>query len=225
MNTVAVLLAGGSGSRVGATRNKVLLPVAGRPVLTHSLRTAAEAADLVVVVVRPGDESAVEEAVVDAEVGVPVETVAGGVTRHASEWSALQLLAGRIECGETDLVAIHDAARPLASPDLWRAVLTAAAEQGGALPTWPAAGVVSTDGLTPPPPGERWVGVQTPQAFRARPLLASYVAAQRDGFEGTDTAACVAAYSDLAVVVVPGEATNLKVTYPEDVILAERLLR
>ena len=224
MSTAAVLLAGGSGSRVGAARNKVLLPVAGRPVLAHSLRTAAEVADLVVVVVRPGTRRR-SAAVVDAEAGVPVETVAGGATRHASEWSALQLLAGRIEGGEIDLVAIHDAARPLASPGLWRAVLAAAGEQGGALPTRPAAGVVSTDGLTAPPPGEQWVGVQTPQAFRARPLLASYVAAQRDGFEGTDTAACVAAYSDLAVVAVPGEATNLKVTYPEDVTLAERLLR
>ena len=224
MSAAAVLLAGGSGSRVGAARNKVLLPVAGRPVLAHSAQVAAEVSDLVVVVVRPGDEAAVRS-VVDAEVEVPVETVAGGATRHASEWSALRLLAGRIEGGEIDLVAIHDAARPLASPALWRAVLAQARERGGALPTRPAAGVVSADGLTPPPPGEQWVGVQTPQAFRARPLLAAYVAAQRDGFEGTDTAACVAAYSDLAVVAVPGEATNLKVTYPEDVTLAERLLR
>ena len=224
MSTAAVLLAGGSGSRVGAARNKVLLPVAGRPVLAHSVRVAAEVSDLVVVVVRPGDEAAVA-AVVDAEVGVPMETVAGGATRHASEWAALRLLTDRIEGGEVDLVAMHDAARPLASPDLWRAVLAAAREHGGALPTRPAVGVVSADGLAPPPPGEQWVGVQTPQAFRARPLLASYVAAQRGGFEGTDTAACIAAYSDLAVVAVPGEATNLKVTYPEDVTLAERLLR
>jgi 2-C-methyl-D-erythritol 4-phosphate cytidylyltransferase len=67
--------------------------------------------------------------------------------------------------------------------------------------------------------------VQTPQAFRAGPLLASHLAAQRDGFEGTDTAACVAAYTDLPVVAVPGEASNLKVTYADDLVLAERLLR
>lgn len=220
--TAAVLLAGGSGSRVGADRNKVLLPVAGRPVLAHSLQVAADLVGLVVVVVRPGDEAAVDQATADA--GVSAETVAGGATRHASEWAALRLLADRIEEGAVDLVAIHDAARPLASPDLWRAVLAQARRHGGALPTRPAAGVVTADGLAPPPPGEQWVGVQTPQAFRARPLLASYVAAERDGFEGTDTAACVAAYSDLTVVAVPGEATNLKVTYPEDVTHAERLL-
>ena len=223
MSTAAVLLAGGSGSRVGAARNKVLLPVAGRPVLSHSLEVAAEVADLVVVVVRPGDEPAVA-AVVDAA-DARVETVAGGATRHASEWAALQLLADRIEGGEIDLVAIHDAARPLASTHLWRAVLAAAGEHGGALPTRPTVGVVSAASFTGPPPGEQWVGVQTPQAFRAAPLLASYVAAQRDGFEGTDTAACVAAHSDLTVVAVPGEASNLKVTYPEDVTVAERLLR
>jgi 2-C-methyl-D-erythritol 4-phosphate cytidylyltransferase len=66
--------------------------------------------------------------------------------------------------------------------------------------------------------------VQTPQAFRARALLEAYTRAQADGFTGTDTASCVAAYTDLPVHAVPAPATNLKVTFAEDLALAERLL-
>jgi 2-C-methyl-D-erythritol 4-phosphate cytidylyltransferase len=223
VSVAAVVLAGGSGSRVGADRNKVLLPLAGEPLLHHSVRHAAAVAGVrvVVVVVRPGDEALVDRLLDDRT----VLTAPGGSTRHASELSALRALAPRIESGEVEVVAIHDAARPLASTALWHAVVEAAREHGGALPTRPAAGVVSVEDLSGPHDGEQWAGVQTPQAFRAGPLLAAYDAAQRDGFEGTDTAACVAAYSDLRVVPVPGEATNLKITYADDLPLAERLLR
>ena len=155
---------------------------------------------------------------------MPVTTAPGGATRHGSELSALRLLAPRIESGEVDVVAIHDAARPLASPALWAQVVAAAREHGGSLPARPAPGVVAAADLTGAPTGAEWVTVQTPQAFRAAPLLAAHLAAERDGFEGTDTAACVAAYTDLRVVAVPGEAGNLKVTYADDLPLAERLL-
>lgn len=225
MAVATVVLAAGSGSRVGAERNKVLLPLAGEPLLLRSVRRAAAvpAVSVVVVVVRPGEEEDVA-AVLDRTAAVPVLTTPGGATRHRSELSALRLLEPSIDSGEVEVVAIHDAARPLASAGLWESVVSAAREHGGALPTRAAAGVVRLDSLAGPPSGEDWVTVQTPQAFRARPLLAAYDAAERDEFEGTDTAACVAAYSDLRVVPVPGEATNLKVTYAEDIALAERLL-
>ncbi len=220
--TAAVVLAGGSGTRVGADRNKVLLTLGGEPVLRHSVRTAARVPGVrvVVVVVRAGD--ALDA--LDGDWPVPVETAPGGATRHGSEWSALQHLRGRIESGEVDVVAIHDAARPLASVALWESVVAAAREHGGALPARPAAGLVRRE---PGPPLPDLVTVQTPQAFRAVPLLEAYAAAERDGFTGTDTAACVAAYStdpDLRLRAVAGEATNLKVTWPDDLPLAERLL-
>jgi 2-C-methyl-D-erythritol 4-phosphate cytidylyltransferase len=225
VTVAAVVLAGGSGTRVGAGRNKVLLPLGGEPVLTHSVRRAAglPGTSVIVLVVRAGDGDLVAP-VVDGPWGVPVLTAPGGPSRHASELSALRRLAPRIGSGEVDVVVVHDAARPLASGALWEAVATAAREHGGALPARPAPGVVSAVGLVGPPQGEEWVSVQTPQAFRAAPLLAAYLAAERDGFEGTDTAACVAAYTDLDVVAVPGETSNLKVTYPGDLPLAEHLL-
>jgi 2-C-methyl-D-erythritol 4-phosphate cytidylyltransferase len=231
VSLAAVVLAGGSGTRLGAGRNKALLPLGGEPLLAHSVRRAASVSGIsvVVVVVRPGDEEEAATALADLPAphessGPPVLTAPGGSSRHRSELSALQLLRPRIENGEIDVVAIHDAARPLASPALWEAVVAAARTEGGALPVRPGAGVVSTAGFVGPPPGEQWTTVQTPQAFHAAPLLVAYLAAERDGFEGTDTAACVVAYTDLRVVAVPGEAANVKVTYPGDLPLAEALL-
>ena len=220
----AVVLAGGSGSRMGAGRNKVLLELGGEPVLRHPVRTAAEVPGVrvVVVVVRLGDEALLAPAL-EGPWPVPVETAPGGPTRHGSEWSALTHLRPRIESGEVDVVAIHDGARPLASRALWEAVVAAAREDGGALPARPAVGLVGLDGTRP---SSDLVTVQTPQAFRARPLLEAYAAAERDGFTGTDTAACVTAYAGRGVRLraVAGEATNLKVTWADDLPLAERLL-
>lgn len=212
----AVVLAGGSGSRVGASVNKVLLPLAGRPVLAHSLATArAVGADPVVAVVRRHDLPALAGHLD----GVTV--VDGGARRHDSEWAALQALASAIDAGRLEVVAIHDGARPLASQDLWRSVLDAAAECGGALPGRPVGGVLGRDGRS----AGDLVAVQTPQAFWAPALLAAYRAAGSDGFAGTDTAACWERYGPgLPVRAVPAPATNLKITFPEDVALAERLV-
>jgi 2-C-methyl-D-erythritol 4-phosphate cytidylyltransferase len=70
----------------------------------------------------------------------------------------------------------------------------------------------------------RVVTVQTPQGFPAVPLLAAYERAAADGFVGTDTAACMARYSDVPTRCIPGDERNIKITYPHDVEIAERLL-
>ena len=119
-----------------------------------------------VVVVREADRGVVQRHLTGHEVVVP-----GGDTRHGSEWNALQALAPRIDAGEIDVVAIHDSARPLASPDLFRAVVEAAASYGGALPVREQPALVPRDGGPRP---MHPVAVQTPQAFRARPLLDAY---------------------------------------------------
>lgn len=143
-----------------------------------------------------------------------------GPERHDSEWNALQVIARDIDEGLFDIVAIHDLARPFASTELWRSVIAAAWEHGGAIPVQPLDGLIHRDGT--PAPG--LVGVQTPQAFRAKPLLEAYRRAAADGFKGTDTAACIERYTDLRIVGVPSSAVNLKITFPEDVRLAERLM-
>ena len=222
MPTAVVILAAGSGSRVGATVNKVLLPLRGVPVLVWSVRDALSLPDVrrLVLVVRAEDRAAVEAAVAPHLADREVLVVDGGATRHASEWAALRVLAPDIEAGEVDVVVVHDGARPLAGRRLWEAVVSTAREVGGAIPVVPVTQLLRPDHRLVT---EHVGGVQTPQAFSASDVLAAYRAASADGFEGTDTSACVSAYRDVEVAAVAGSALNLKVTFPEDVALAEEL--
>src|SRR6266540_3830681 len=155
---------------------------------------------------------------------------AGSGTRighsHSKVYLPLAHLAADIRGGRVAAVLIHDAARPLASLAMTERVLAAALRRGAAVPGVPAENVLAVDpsGRVTADGAERLVTIQTPQAFRARPLLEAHEAAARDGFTGTDTAACVERYSELEVAVVPGDPGNLKVTFPDDLLVAERLL-
>ena len=220
--TAIVVLAAGSGRRLGADRNKVLLELDGIPVLAHSVRTAlgVDGVHRVVVVVRPADRADVAAALAPHLGTHDVWLVDGGEERHASEYQALSALRTDIVAGEIDVVAIHDGARPLASPALFRAVIDVAASNGAAVPAVPSGPLNRADG-SPAPGG--LVGVQTPQAFAAHPLLEAHDAARRDGFVGTDTAACLERYADLRIHAVPGERRNLKITFADDLLLAAEL--
>jgi 2-C-methyl-D-erythritol 4-phosphate cytidylyltransferase len=226
MTTAAVvILAAGSGSRVGAEVNKVLLPLDGVPVLAHSVRTALDlpGVDPVIVVCRRGEEDDVATALGPHLGARDVLLVPGGSTRHQSEQAAFDVLTARFEQGEVDVVVVHDGARALAPASLFEQVIATAREAGGAVPTVELAGLIPRDPSTSLPPGDL-VGVQTPQAFRAVPLLEAYRAAASEGFDGTDTAACLERYRpDLAIVPVPAGPGNLKVTYAEDLVAATRL--
>lgn len=221
----ALVLAAGTGSRVAAERNKVLLPLAGVPVIVRSLDAVGCVSGVgpVVLVRRAQDAVAMAEAVGTAARG-DVEVVDGGATRQASELAGLRALAGRISDGAVDVVLVHDGARPLVSAALVERVLAVARDRGGAVPGLPRDDLAAApDGfLTGAVPG--LVAVQTPQAFHAAPLLEAYERADRQGFAGTDTAACVARFTDLPIVWVRGEERNIKITYRYDLELAEHVL-
>ena len=225
-----VILGGGSGTRLGAEVNKVYLPLAGRSVLSWSLHWAAQLPEIVsfVVVVRPEDVRLAEEILHREGRGLEVQLVIGGATRHRSEDAALAHLAPFVEAGELDVVAVHDGARPLAGPGLFRSVVATAGAVGGAVPVLPAKGLLPTapslDPLDPLGLSRRLARVQTPQAFRPKDLLAAYTAALEAGFQGTDTASTIERFSHLVVRAVAGSPANLKVTYRHDLLLAERLL-
>lgn len=226
-SAAGVVLAGGSGSRLGADGNKVYLPLAGRPVLAWSLRAfAAAGIGRLVLVVRPGDEALAKRVIQD--VPVHVDLVPGGTDRHGSEHNALMMLAPDIEVGAVDVVAIHDGARPLVRPELVRASLDAARRHGAAVPGVSVRDVVEVGGpgsAPRPVPGARYlVRVQTPQAFAAGPLLSAYRQAAADGFSGTDTASCVERYAGMRVHHFAGDARNLKVTFRHDLAVAEVLV-
>ncbi|KWX67965.1 2-C-methyl-D-erythritol 4-phosphate cytidylyltransferase [Mycobacterium sp. NAZ190054] len=228
MDAVGVVLAAGLGTRVGADGNKAYLPLAGRSMLAWSLDTLGRLPDIArtVLVYRQG-ELALARDTLRREIGdLPVEFVEGGDTRHASETNVMRYLADDIESGTVDVVAIHDAARPLAGADMFVEAVALARRFGGALPALPIRDLVRADAG-----GLHWVAqapplvrVQTPQAFRARDLLHAYRSAERDGFEGTDTSSTVERYTAVEVRTFPGRADNLKVTYARDVAVAQHLL-
>jgi 2-C-methyl-D-erythritol 4-phosphate cytidylyltransferase len=222
----AVVLAGGSGTRLGAERNKVYLPLRGRPVLAWSLATFTGMPEVgaVVLVVREADRPLAERVLAEHTAG-GVEVVVGGRTRQESELAGLRWLAPRIRAGRIDAVLVHDAARPLAGRELAASVLAEARTNGGAVPgLWRddlAAAGSDGSGLAGPSP-DGLVAVQTPQAFRAAPLLAAYEEAARRGFVGTDTASCMERFApELPIRWVPGHERNIKITYAHDLLVAE----
>lgn len=231
-SAAVVILAAGSGSRVGAEINKVLLPLHGLPLVAWSVRTVLDVpgVDPVVVVCRAGERADVAAALTPVIGDREVLLIDGGTTRQASEQAALDLLAPRVAEGGIDVIAIHDGARPLATVDLFERTLATARAYGGAVPVVDLPGLLPREAAgvpAPGGPGTRLVGVQTPQAFRAAPLLAAYAAATAAGFDGTDTAAAFTRFSPeeaLSVRAVASGPRNLKVTWAEDVAVAERLL-
>ena len=221
---VAVVLAGGSGQRTGIDANKVLVELAGVSMLRRSVDAmAGGGADMVIVVIRPHDRAAVSAVLA----GVEHVLVVGGSTRQQSE--AAGILAAEAVGAATpgDVIAVHDAARPLVSPELVASVFDAARD-GVAYPAverhelWHA----DVDGRPTAPAAGTMLAAQTPQGVRAD--LA--IAAVRDGGEAladaTDTVDMVCRFaSELPrVAVVEGEATNLKITWPDDFATADRLL-
>ena len=216
----AVVLAAGSGTRLGAGTNKVWLPLGGRELATWSFKWLIETElfDRYVLVVHQSEREFARE-VFAKHVPVPVDIVDGGNSRHGSESRALEYLAPSIESGDCKLVLIHDGARPLAGPTLIRNIVSAAENNGGALP------YLETAVLHGSAHDAEIVRVQTPQVFSAKEILDAYRKAGADNFEGSDTSMCMEKYyPDLKVECVRGTALNIKVTYPQDLVMVEHLL-
>lgn len=204
----AVVVAGGTGSRFGAA--KQFAELAGRPLVAWSLDTARQSCQGVVLVVPAGTPAGAWD--VDA-------VVTGGATRTESVRAGLAAVPATAE-----IIAVHDAARPLARPELWAAVLDAIrAGADGAIPAAPVTDTVKevdVDGRLVTLDRSRLVAVQTPQAFRASVLRRAHMA----GADATDDAALVEAAGG-RMVLVDGPADNLKITSPSDLIVAAALKR
>lgn len=215
-----MILAAGRGERFGGQGNKVLFPLKGRALLSWSLEAfaASGAVEELVVVARPGEEGKVTRLVPAS--GLPVEVVPGGERRQDSARAGVEAARGRY-------VLVHDAARPLVTPELIRRVLEAAVEHGAAVPVLPVVDTVRyVDGrgfLRPEEvPRSGLVHVQTPQGFLRELLLRALRHAHRAGTPLTDDAAALLALGK-AVATVPGDPRNLKITHPQDIELAEAL--
>lgn len=228
MTVTAILLAGGSGTRIQQATNKVYLPIRDRPLLRWSLEALLDspAVDHVVLVIRDEDTEHAREATGDDLWPRLRAVVPGGVTRHASEQAGLAEITADVEAGTVDVVLVHDAARPFVTAELIARTVETAQRVGGAVPALPldATVVRVEDGhLNGSLMVDHVRRVQTPQAFAAAPLLQAYRAAAADGFVGSDTAESVLRYTSLPVTAVAGDPSNVKVTFIEDLFYAEEL--
>lgn len=218
----AILLAGGSGSRMGAACNKVLLPLAGEAVILRSARAFAGHVDGMVVVCRREDQPALEALFIPAQGLTPITYAPGGDTRQASVWSGLCALPA-----EATHVLIHDGARCLVDDDTIRRAKASAETNGSGIaaiaavdtikqvnPSWQVEGTPDRSTLC---------AVQTPQAFPVDVIRAAHLQAQRDGYLGTDDASLLE-HAGLPVQLTQGSRRNIKLTTPEDMIMAEALL-
>lgn len=224
-SVAAIVLAGGSGSRVQRDVNKVYIPVHDRDLLEYSLETMDRSPRInqVALVVREEDQARAEMLIGETLPSKLTHVVIGGSSRHLSEIAGLEALKPDIESGEITYVAIHDGARPFMTLRLLDTLIDAAIEYGGAIPGLPIAEPLYRTGdghveLLHPDSLRR---VQTPQVFEAGPLVAAYEASLAAGFEGVDTAETVERFSDLDVCVIPGDPRNIKVTFVEDFFTAE----
>jgi 2-C-methyl-D-erythritol 4-phosphate cytidylyltransferase len=216
VTAVLAILAAGSSSRAGV--DKVLADLGGHPVLVWSLQAGQVAGCFrEIVVVAPSERLSEVAAAIRGRDGVRV--VAGGATRTASSWAALEA------AGDADVVAVHDAARPFVPPSLFQRCVAIATADGSAVAGLPLADTIrrANEAGTAREEIEReglWAA-QTPQVFR-RDVLEKARAASGERSFSDDAAAVVAA--GLPVRMVPGERRNLKITTLEDLGYARELV-
>ena len=219
----AVIVAAGSSQRMGG-QNKLLLPLAGAPVLAHTLRAFEKCAAVrdIVLVCREQDILPYTELARSYGIGKLRTVTRGGDSRTVS------VLAGlRAAPADVALVAVHDGARPLVSEAVITEAVCAAAEHGAAAPVVPVKDSIKriADGtIAADVPRDTLAAVQTPQVFRRELLLRALEDAARSGRSFTDDCAAVEAMGQ-AVQATHGSYENIKITTPEDILVAQALLQ
>lgn len=213
-----VIVAAGSGSRFGSALPKQFCDLAGRPVLMHTVdafRKAFPAGNIVIVLSR---EMSAFWHELCLRHGYDSPAVAfGGRTR----WHSVRNALDSLDAAPDDIILVHDGARPVVDTTMCRRLTDAAIRSGAAIPVMPLSESirrVDADGNSTAEDRSRYLSVQTPQAFNARVLLSSYARPRKDTF--TDDASVVedAAHS---VSLVEGSPHNIKITYPDDIRVAE----
>jgi len=214
-----VIVAGGSGTRMGSAVPKQFLLLRGKPVLYYSIAAFLDAfSDINIVLVLPQDQEHYMASLLELFPGsTNITVVNGGETRYHSVQNGLKKIEGEA------IVFIHDGVRPMVSKQLIYACYEQALEKGSAIPAIPVTDsirIVRQSGSDPVSREELRI-IQTPQTFLSGIILPAF--AQEYSTLFTDEATVAEAYGK-EVYLVAGERSNLKVTTPEDMILAEALL-
>jgi 2-C-methyl-D-erythritol 4-phosphate cytidylyltransferase len=215
----AVIVAGGKGIRMGSSVPKQFLPLQGKPLLCHAIEAFAEAIPGIrLILVLPEDQLGSAQTVLRSYIGsINVTTVAGGETRYHSVQNGLKLVP------DDGVVFIHDGARPLVSAELIHRCYKQAVEKGSAIPAVPVTESMRfiEDGYSNPLNREQIRIIQTPQTFRTNLLLPAFKQEYNPAF--TDEATVLEAFGT-NVMLIDGMYENIKVTTPEDMIIAEAML-
>ena len=223
MNASAIIVAAGSGVRLGRSEPKAFVKIGGRTMLSYSLRVVASVAAIreLVITVPEGFEDAARAEVTATSVRIPVKITCGGAERQDSVRIALALTSS-----DSDVVVVHDAARPLATATMFEACLEAASRAGGAIAAIPLADTLKrvVDGAIVETIARAGLWqAQTPQAFRRDILVAAHRRAVDQRILATDDADLVER-NGIRVEVIEGSTANIKITTPPDLAIAEALV-
>lgn len=222
MKNYAVIVAGGSGSRFGSAVPKQFVPMCGKPVLMHTIAKFASVSDTSIILVIPQAHFGWwQELCEEHNFAIPHKVVAGGSSRFQSVKNALATIVNA-EAG--DIVSVHDGVRPLVSVELIARAFEQARKQGSAIPVVPVTDSVRKVIGMHSEALERSAlrAVQTPQVFDARLLLSAYDTEFSEFF--TDDASVVETAGH-SVSLIDGETTNIKITHPIDLIVAEHIVK
>jgi 2-C-methyl-D-erythritol 4-phosphate cytidylyltransferase len=217
--------AAGMGRRMGSDRNKLLLTLLGKPLLAWTLAAAEASRQIswIGIILQPEDQSDISAIAAESNLTKPLEMIQGGDTRQQSVYNGLQALPATAVA-----VLIHDGARCLATPELFDRCATALKECHAliaAIPVKDTIKVVDKTGVIQDTPDRQQLwAAQTPQGFNTELLQRCHAEGKRQGWEVTDDAALLEK-CDIPVRIVQGEETNLKVTTPVDLAIAEFILR
>lgn len=216
----AIIVAGGRGLRMGGELPKQFLPLSGKPVLMRTLELFEGEVSRIILVLPEDHIPFWKELCQRYHFTLPHTVALGGETRFHSVRSGLSHLP------QAGLVAVHDGVRPLASRALIRRSFEEAERSGAALPACPVTDSLrlhQEEGKSEAVDRSRYMAVQTPQTFDLGRLQRAYEQAYSPLF--TDDASVYEAASLGSITLIDGEETNIKLTTPRDLLLAELLLR
>ena len=221
MTRYAIIVAGGSGSRFGSAIPKQFLPLAGTPVLMHTINRFAAAGATIILVLPQSQIKYWNQLCQQHSFTQPLKVVAGGDNRFGSVKNAL----AAIDASQGDLIAVHDGVRPLVPLHVIDNAYAQAASLGNAVPVVAVTDSIrqtGDDGTSCALDRSRLVAVQTPQTFDAMMLKRAYAADYDPTF--TDDASVVER-AGFAIHLVAGDPCNIKITHPGDIEVAETLLK
>jgi 2-C-methyl-D-erythritol 4-phosphate cytidylyltransferase len=227
MRVIALIPAAGMGKRMGAGINKQYLLLHEKPIVAHTIEVFENASfvDDIYLIVPEAEISYCREHVVERYGFAKVRPIVSGGTER--QYSVLNGLRAVADAGDNDVVLIHDGVRPFIPVYVLERAVETAAVFDGALVAVPAKDTVKivTDGVVRATPAREnlWLA-QTPQAFKYGLIRAAHEIAEAEGFLGTDDAMLVERM-EKEIHIVMGDYRNIKITTPEDLILAEAFLR